>query len=54
MANLFVMLEVARFKFLSKLATLGRDLIEKFKEKNLAKVSFLKILSKENPLECFY
>ena len=28
--------------------------IEKFKENNLPKVSFLKLLTKENPLECFH
>ena len=29
------------------------DLLEKLSEKNLANVSFLKLLSKENLLECF-
>ena len=30
------------------------DLLEKFKENNLAKVRFLKLQTKENLLECFY
>ena len=30
------------------------DLLKKFKESNLAKVSFLKLLLKKNPLECFH
>ena len=30
------------------------DLIEKLKENNLAKVSFLKLLTMENLLECFH
>ena len=30
------------------------NLLEKFKENNLEKVSFLKLLTKENLLGCFY
>ena len=30
------------------------DLLRKFKESNLAKVNFLKLLTKENPVECFH
>ena len=30
------------------------DLLKKFKENNFPKVNFLKLLTKENPLECFH
>ena len=51
---LFVKLEVVKLKNFNQNGLHQGDLLEKFKEKNLAKVSFLKLQTKENFLECFH
>ena len=47
------MLEVESSNFNGTGLHLG-DLLEKFEENSLAKVSFLKLLAKENLIGCFY
>ena len=47
------MLEVVRLNFNRNGLHQG-DLLEKFKEEDLAKVSFLKLLTKKNLLEYFH
>ena len=53
MAVLFAMLDVVRLKFDGNGLHQG-NLLEKFKENNLAKVRFVKFLIRENLLECFH
>ena len=53
MANLLAVLEVKRRKIHWNWAT-QRASVEKFKDNNLAKVSFLKLLTKENLFGCFH
>ena len=52
-SSFFAMLEVVRHNF-NETGLRQGDLLENFKENNLARVSFLQLLSKENLLECFH
>ena len=48
------MLEFETLKFQWNCGLHQGDLLKEFKENNLAKVNFLKLLTKENLLECFH
>ena len=50
----FAVLQVARLKFQYNWVVAQRDLLEKLKENNVAKVSLIKLLSKINLLVCFH
>ena len=47
------MLQVAKLKFQQNWAVAQEYLLEKLKKNNVSKVSFLKLLTKENLLVCF-